>query len=155
MDEFYIVRAGTDNSETINEALKKGKNLLITPGRYLLEKSIYIIRPGTIIMGLGMATLIPINGNPVVEIADVDGVTVCGLTIDAGSKFSEVLFRAGEKGTNKSHAPDPVFLYDIFFRVGGPAEGSAKECLEINSNDVCIDHTWLWRADHGNGVGWE
>jgi len=24
----------------------------------------------------------------------------------------------------------------------------------INSNSVIGDHLWLWRADHGNGVGW-
>jgi hypothetical protein len=154
MDEFYIASAATDNSETLNAALKNGKDLLITPGRYLLENSIKVTRPGTIIMGIGMATLIPVNGNPVVEIADADGITVCGLTVDAGAKFSDVLFRVGETGSHKSHMNNPLFLYDIFFRVGGPAEGSAKECLEINSNDVCIDHTWLWRADHGNGVGW-
>jgi hypothetical protein len=39
--------------------------------------------------------------------------------------------------------------------VGGPAEGSATSSLVINSNDVIVDHTWLWRADHGNGVGWD
>ena len=27
--------------------------------------------------------------------------------------------------------------------------------MVINSKDVCIDHIWLWRADHGNGVGWD
>ncbi len=27
--------------------------------------------------------------------------------------------------------------------------------MVINSNDVCVDHIWLWRADHGNGVGWD
>jgi hypothetical protein len=26
--------------------------------------------------------------------------------------------------------------------------------VTINSNNVIFDHTWLWRADHGNGVGW-
>ena len=50
---------------------------------------------------------------------------------------------------------NPVFLYDIFFRVGGPAEGSARTCMTINSSDVVVDHIWLWRADHGNGVGWD
>jgi hypothetical protein len=24
----------------------------------------------------------------------------------------------------------------------------------INANDVVADNMWLWRADHGNGVGW-
>jgi hypothetical protein len=27
--------------------------------------------------------------------------------------------------------------------------------LAINSSDVLVDHTWIWRADHGTGVGWE
>jgi hypothetical protein len=155
IERFYIADPATDNSETINSALAKGKNILFTPGRYMLDKSILVRQPGTIIMGIGMATLIPVNGNAAVEISDVDGVTVCGLTIDAGSKFSQILFRAGEPGSKKSHIKNPLFLYDLFFRVGGPAEGSASCCLEVNSNDVYIDHTWLWRADHGNGVGWD
>jgi hypothetical protein len=155
LNEFYIARPGIYNSESINYALKKGKNLLITPGRYFLSKSIKVTKPGTVIMGIGLATLIPQNSNPAVEISDVDGVTVCGLTVDAGKVFSEKLFQVGKPGSRKSHASNPVFLYDIFFRVGGPAEGSASACMVINSKDVCVDHIWLWRADHGNGVGWD
>jgi hypothetical protein len=26
--------------------------------------------------------------------------------------------------------------------------------MQINSSNVIVDHTWLWRADHGTGVGW-
>jgi hypothetical protein len=95
------------------------------------------------------------NGNAVLEISDVDGVSVCGLLIDAGKISSNILFQVGESGSGKSHEKDPVFLYDIFFRVGGPSEGSATSCMVINSKDVCVDHVWLWRADHGNGVGWD
>jgi len=39
--------------------------------------------------------------------------------------------------------------------VGGAAVGRAKVNLRINSNDALVDHTWIWRADHGDGVGWE
>jgi hypothetical protein len=155
MDKFYIVRPGVDNSETINAALKQGRNLLITPGRYSLRESLKVTSPRTVIMGIGLATLIPENGNSVMDISDVDGVIVCGLTIDAGTIFSQKLFQVGEQGSDKSHGPDPTFLYDIFFRVGGPSEGSASSCMTINSRDVCLDHIWLWRADHGNGVGWD
>jgi hypothetical protein len=155
LNDFYVAKPGTDNAESINSALKKGKNLLLTPGRYFLESSLKVTKPGTIVMGIGLATLIPVNGNAAVEIADVNGVTVCGLTIDAGKIFSQKLFSVGEPGSRKSHKSDPTFLYDIFVRVGGPAEGSASACIEINSKDVCIDHIWLWRADHGNGVGWD
>ena len=153
--KFYIARPETDNSVSINSALKLGKNLLITPGRYFLHESIKVTRPGTVIMGIGLATLIPENGNAVMEISDIDGVIVSGLTIDAGTIFSEVLFRVGEQGSVRSHKKDPVFLHDIFVRVGGPSEGSAGSCMVVNSCDVCIDHIWLWRADHGTGVGWD
>lgn len=154
LDNFYVVKPGIDNAVSINAELKKGKNLFITPGRYFLDESIKVTRPGTIVLGTGLATLIPTNGNAAIEVADVNGVTICGLTIDAGKTLSERLFRMGEPGSKKSHKADPAFLYDIFVRVGGPEEGSAKACMEINSKDVFIDHIWLWRADHGNGVGW-
>ena len=165
IDKFYIAKPGIDNAETMNSALKKGKHLLITPGRYFLDKSLKVTRPGTVVMGIGMATLIPENGNAALEISDVDGVSVCGLTIDAGKNFSKELFVVGQPDSRKPHvsseasakedAASPVFLYDIFFRVGGPAEGSAGACMVINSRDVVVDHIWLWRADHGNGVGWD
>jgi hypothetical protein len=108
-----------------------------------------------VIMGTGLATLIPENGTAAMEVSDAEGVLICGLTIDASKTFSEKLFVVGEPGSHKSHSKNPLFLYDIFFRVGGPFEGSAKMCMEINSSDVYVDHTWLWRADHGNGVGWD
>lgn len=153
--KFYIASPETDNSASINNALKKGRHLLLTPGRYYLDESLKITRPWTVVAGLGFATLIPQKGTSAVEIADIDGVIVSGITIDAGSVYSKSLFVAGEPGSDKSHASDPLYLYDIFFRVGGPSEGSAGSCLTVNSSDVIIDHVWLWRADHGNGVGWD
>ena len=32
---------------------------------------------------------------------------------------------------------------------------AARVNSEINSNDTIVDHTWIWRADHGSGVGWK
>ena len=154
LKNFYVARAGTDNSESINSALKKGKDLIFTPGIYYLDNCIKVTRPGTVIMGIGLPSLMPVKGTSAIEVADVDGITVCGLTIDAGPVRSETLFLVGEPGSAKSHEADPSFLYDVFFRIGGPAEGSAKGCMIINSKNVFVDHIWLWRADHGNGVGW-
>jgi hypothetical protein len=155
LSSFYIVKAGSDNSETINAALKKGKNLIFTPGIYSLEKSLKVTKPGTLILGIGMPSLVPLKGNSTIDIADVDGVTLSGILIDAGFTTSETLLQIGETGSAKNHKSDPTFLYDIFIRVGGPGEGSVKCAVTVNSSDVCIDHIWLWRADHGNGVGWE
>jgi hypothetical protein len=154
LDQFYIAKAGVDNSVSINSALLKGKNILFTPGVYELDKCLLVTHPGTIITGLGLPSLTPTTGHYVIRVFDVDGISLSGLIIDAGKEKSETLLQIGEKVSDKSHSSNPTFLYDIFFRVGGPFEGSTSNCMEINSNDVCVDHTWLWRADHGNGVGW-
>jgi hypothetical protein len=155
LKKFYIADPGKDNATTINTALKKGKNILFTPGIYYLDQPLKVTRKNTVISGLGMPSLEPVNGNPVMEIADVDGVTVSGILFDAGLKRSEVLLQVGEPGSSRSHATNPTFLFDIFVRVGGPHEGSVKSAVMINSPNVVVDHIWLWRADHGNGVGWD
>jgi hypothetical protein len=154
LDDFYLVKPGIDNAESINAALVRGKDLLVTPGIYSLDKSLRVTRPGTVIIGIGMPSLVSANGNPVIEVSDVDGVTVCGLLIDAGAIPSETLFQVGELHSEKNHETNPTFIDDVFFRVGGPSAGSTSSCMIINSENVFIDNTWLWRADHGNGVGW-
>ena len=153
--DFYIARPGTDDSESINKALKKGKNILLTPGIYKLENCLEVIRPGTVIVGLGMPSLVPVYGNTAVRVSDVDGVILSGLLMDAGTIYSESLLEVGSPGSDGQHAGDPIWLFDIFCRVGGPDQGSVKSCVTINSNHVFVDHIWLWRADHGNGVGWD
>ena len=45
--------------------------------------------------------------------------------------------------------PTPITLSDVYFRVGGPHIGKATTALEVNSDNVLIDHIWVWRADHG------
>jgi hypothetical protein len=155
IDAFYLANPNLDNAKSINKALKKGKHILFTPGIYTLSESLKITYPGTIVLGMGMATLVPEKGNMAIEVSDVDGVTISSLIIDAAFIPSETLVRIGEAKSKKSHQANPTFLFDVFFRVGGPHEGSASNCLMINSNNVFIDHAWFWRADHGNGIGWD
>jgi hypothetical protein len=155
IDAFYVAKPGRDNATTINTALKNGKHILFLPGIFMLHESLNITHKGTIIMGIGMATLVPEKGNTAVTVADVDGVTIASLLIDAGAIASETLMQVGEANPTKKHQRNPTFLFDVFFRVGGPHEGLAKSCLTINSNNVFADHVWLWRADHGKGVGWD
>ncbi len=57
-------------------------------------------------------------------------------------------------GSSASHAADPLFFYDIFCRVGGASVGNATGMVTIYCNNVVGDNFWLWRADHGQGVGW-
>jgi hypothetical protein len=153
LDKFFIAKPA-DTATEINAELAKGKNLLLTPGIYELTEPLRVTRANTVVLGLGFATLKPVNGTAAVTVADEDGVIVAGLLIDAGEKESPVLMEVGEAGSKVSHARNPITLSDIFFRVGGAGVGKAQVNLRVNANDTLIDHTWIWRADHGKGVGW-
>ncbi|MEV7180835.1 RICIN domain-containing protein [Kitasatospora sp. NPDC093679] len=153
IDQFYIVKPGATAAD-INGALGQGKNLLFTPGVYHLDRAIDVTRADTVVLGLGLATLVPDNGVAAMTVADVDGVKVAGLLIDAGTTDSAVLMQVGPAGSGADHSANPTSLHDVFFRVGGAGVGRATQSLVVNSNNVIGDHMWIWRADHGSGVGW-
>jgi hypothetical protein len=153
IDQFFIVKPGNTAAD-INAALTQGKNLLVTPGVYHLNDTIRVTRANTVVLGLGLATLVPDNGITAMSVADVDGVKVAGLLFDAGTTNSPVLMQVGPSGSSLNHAANPTSLHDVFFRIGGAGVGKASQSLVINSSNVIGDHMWLWRADHGSGVGW-
>ncbi len=156
LGNFYIADPDKDTADTINKALDSGKNIILTPGVYKLDKSIEVKNPDTIIYGMGLATL-EVNKDCVgIKIADVDGVKVCGILLDAGEKQSPTLLQVGDKKTDKKHAKNPTVLSDVYFRVGGgDLAGKVKSCLTVNSNNVIGDNLWVWRADHSTNVGWD
>ncbi len=154
LSQFYIAHAGKDTAATMNAQLARGKNLLLAPGIYDLNEPVHITRRDTIVLGLGFATLRPTHGTAAMTTADVGGVEIAGLLFDAGPETSSVLLEVGPSGSKAQHIQDPTTLHDVFFRVGGAGVGRAKVNLLINSNDTIIDHTWIWRADHGADVGW-
>ncbi|GAB3933503.1 hypothetical protein GCM10027614_04510 [Micromonospora vulcania] len=134
----------------INSQPARGKHLLLTPGVYDIGRSIEVRRPDTVVLGIGHATLTAVNGATPLDVAGVPGVIVAGVTIDAGSVESPVLLRVGRQhGHNASNPRNPTTLSDVYFRVGGPHIGRANTALEVNSDNVLIDHTWVWRGDHG------
>jgi len=155
LNHFYVARPDADTAESINAQLAKGKDLLLTPGNYELDDAIRVTRPNTIVMGLGYATLKPTHGTAAMTTADVDGIDIAGVLFDAGATKSPVLLAVGPKGSKARHRENPICLHDVFFRVGGAEVGSTHVDLEINSSDTIVDHTWIWRADHGSGVGWD
>jgi hypothetical protein len=149
----FFVATPLDSVQTINNQLARGRNLLFTPGIYDVGRSIDVKRADTVVLGLGHATLTAINGATPLTVADVPGVVIAGVTIDAGTVESPVLLQVGKKNGNsspkKNDPANPTTLSDVYFRVGGPHIGKADVALEVNSDDVLIDHTWVWRADHG------
>jgi len=156
INRFYVARP-TDSAEKINLQLLLGKNLIFTPGIYNLNQAIIVPYPDTVVLGLGMPTLIPQNGNVSMSVLSSKGVLVSGIIFDAGPKNSPVLLEVGTFLSflaDNSAASDPSAIQDVFFRIGGAAAGSATISLLVNSNNVILDDVWGWRADHGTGVGW-
>ncbi|WP_410671247.1 RICIN domain-containing protein [Amycolatopsis sp. cmx-4-68] len=156
IDQFYIAKPGATAAD-LNAALAAGKNLLVTPGVYHLNQALHVTRPDTVVLGLGIATLVPDNGVTAMNVDDVDGVKVAGLLIDAGTTNSNTLMQVGPAGSAADHAANPTSLHDVFFRIGGAAVGKATNSLVVNSSNVIGDHMWIWRADHAadnSYVGW-
>ncbi|HEX3480792.1 MAG TPA: coagulation factor 5/8 type domain-containing protein [Kofleriaceae bacterium] len=175
---FFVARP-TDRAQVINAALAEGKHLIFTPGIYHLDHTLRVEHRDTLVLGLGFATLVPDRGIPVMTVADVPGVALAGLLIDAGPESSPVLVRIGDRdrrdrdrddydhdrddrdrdrdrddhGRHRD-ADDPTALHDVFFRIGGATPGQARRSLVVNRDDVLLDNIWAWRADHGTGVGW-
>ncbi|MEO3813114.1 adenylyl cyclase [Sphaerisporangium sp. B11E5] len=151
ISDFFVAKP-SDSVQTINSQLARGRHLLLTPGVYDVARSIEVKRAGTVVLGLGHATLTAVRGSTPLDVADVPGVVVAGVTIDAGLEKSPVLLRMGRKQNGHGHrgtANDPATLSDVYFRVGGPHVGRTEIALEVNSDNVLIDHTWVWRGDHG------
>ncbi|MGH3402435.1 MAG: adenylyl cyclase, partial [Streptosporangiaceae bacterium] len=154
VQQFFIARPG-DPVPVINAALARGKDLILTPGVYNLDQSIKIIRPGTVVLGLGFPTLVPANGIVPMRVASVPGVKLSGTIFSAGLVTSPVLLQVGSRpGAGHADAADPTVVQDVFFRIGGAAPGKAATSLVVNSSQVILDDIWAWRADHGSGVGW-
>jgi hypothetical protein len=154
LSRFYVVKPGT-TAATMNAALEQGLHLLFTPGVYHVDRTVNVNRANTIVLGLGLATLIPDNGVTAMRVADVDGVRLAGFLIDAGPVNSPTLLEIGPQGAAADHAANPTTVQDVYIRIGGAGPGKATTSMVVNSDDVIIDHTWVWRADHGEGVGWE
>ena len=154
ISRFYVARPDVDTAAALNAQLARGRDLLLTPGIYDLSAPIRVTRPNAVVLGLGFATLRPTNGTAAMTTADADGIIIAGVLFDAGAAESPVLLEVGPDGSKASHAKDPISLHDVFFRVGGAAVGRTRVNLKINSNDTIVDHTWIWRADHGSSVGW-
>jgi hypothetical protein len=135
LERFFIAKP-TDSAATINLQLARGKQLLLTPGIYELTEPLRVTHPDTIVLGLGFATLKPIQGTAALTTADADGIILAGLLVDAGETQSPVLLEVGPEGSHANHSKDPISLHDVFFRVGGAGVGRAT----VNLRDQLQRH---------------
>ncbi len=162
LSSFFVAKPG-DSAAKINTALALRKNVLFTPGVYHVNRTINVLWPNTVVLGLGLATIVPDNGVVAMQTLDVPGIDVAGIMFDAGTTSSPALLQLGTKISSLdarlkrpllSSASNPTAVQDVFFRIGGEHVGKATQSLVVNTNQTIVDHTWAWRADHGTGVGW-
>lgn len=152
LSSFLVASPGTPAS-AMTAAMAQGKNLILTPGVYNLDQPIVVPHPDTVVLGLGMATLVPQTGNAAMIAVQNKGVKLSGFIIDAGPVRSPVLLSVGHPGP--SNASDPDLIQDVFFRIGGAETTpvSATVSLLDNAGNSILDDIWAWRADHGSAVG--
>jgi hypothetical protein len=153
LSKFFVANPGTSGA-AMTAAMARGLNLILTPGVYNLNQPIVVPHPDTVVLGLGMATLVPQHGNAAMIVVSNSGVKLSGLIIDAGPVNSPVLLSVGTPGPG--NASDPDLIQDVFFRIGGAETTSVSATVSLldNASNSIIDNLWAWRADHGNAVGW-
>lgn len=151
-----------DVARKINKALRQGKDVVLSPGIYSLNKPIIIAKPNQVILGIGIATMVaPTDGSPCIQVrSKVEGVRLAGITFEASRiarKRTKVasLVEWGVQGVTGDQDPgnpeNPGLLADIFARVGGASLDrfvSTDVMVRIHSGNVVGDNLWLWRADH-------
>eukprot|EP01043_Picozoa_sp_COSAG02_P034524 COSAG02_NODE_2419_length_8904_cov_11.259171_6_plen_592_part_00 len=166
VDGFHNVFVASNSTDVtaINEQLAQGLHVVLSPGIYYLSEPIRIGRKGLshqVLLGLGLATLVPQHGGPAVVIADAPGVRVAGILLQAGHLHSKALITVGTdaKSATLAFRQNPIVLADVFARVGGPGVDpetglgqavSASVMMEVNASFSILDNVWLWRADVQN-----
>lgn len=154
LTDFLVVEPGAPVGE-INAALAAGRNVLFPPGIFEVEGTIEVTRPGTVVLGLGLATIVPTGGEIAMRVADEPGIRVAGLLFDAAETGSPALFVVGDEGVHRADPADPIVVSDVFLRVGGAVAGRTGTAMIVHADHTIVDHVWAWRGDHGEGIGWD
>jgi len=149
----FVVREDSTASE-INAKMASGLHVVFPPGIYTLDAPLEINRTGTVLLGLGYATLVPkYKHRALIRVNDADNVRIAGLILQAGPEDlqTRALLQWGAEGSDyKGDPAKPGIMHDLVFRVGGPdwkAVGT-RYMLQVNNGWVLGDNLWMWAADH-------
>jgi hypothetical protein len=56
----------------------------VSPGIYQIDTPLLVAKPGQVLLGLGLATLVSAKQNTIIQVGDVAGVRVAGFLLQAG-----------------------------------------------------------------------
>ena len=118
-----------------NRQLAQGKHLLLTPGMYDVARSIKVQRANTVVPARARHADRG-RRRGAAHGADVPGVVVAGLTVDAGTSCRRTCCGSASRHRRRcaSRRRHPTTLSEVHSRAGGPHVGKAKVSLEINSD---------------------
>jgi len=152
MEDVFVAKDG-DTAETINAGIAGKLALLMTPAIYGLETPIQVTKPGFVVLGIGMPTLVNYDGRAALEVLS-DDVRVAGLTFEAGSVSSETLVLwSGDGGVfSDAISRTGTFSYERIFHKSC-AVTSQDVHVAIMGSNLVIDNTWIWHADHDDCGG--
>jgi len=157
--DVFITRPNMSAAE-INAGIRGKRGLLVTPAIYELTDPVEITQHNFVVLGIGFPTLIATEGQPALQVADgLTEVRVAGLLLEAGTPMrpdaTAPLLRWGTKVNKEYTFPGKPagIVSDVFARVGsfhcrGCPIVRADRMVQIDSDDVVLDHLWLWHADH-------
>ncbi len=100
LSSFHVASPDRLGRASCATPLARGKNLLLTPGVYDVDRSLVVRRDDTVVLGMGQATLTAVGGAvPLVVRHQADGVVLAGVTVDAGTGLSPTLMHIGQGGS--------------------------------------------------------
>jgi len=156
--DVFVAKEG-DSAATINAGIATKKALLLTPGIYGCEVAITIKKSGFVVLGMGFATLVALNGNSAIHVvASALNVHIASILFEAGTPVTSgptqpLLLWSGDNGVGA----------DIFTRVGAfkYSRSFKPSCLktradthiEIVGSGVTLENIWAWHADHDDCGG--
>ena len=81
----YVAANATDTASSINAKLSAGLHVVLSPGVYALEAPLKLTSNGQVLLGLGMATLIPTQVSERVSVFSPEQLCACGCECFVGA----------------------------------------------------------------------
>lgn len=148
-EQVYVADPAKDTAQSINAKLAQGLHIVLSPGIYDLTEPLVMATNNQVLLGLGLATLRAKNSQGALQVKSC-GARVAGLLVAmAGGTTATSPLLLWEK--SQGSCSSPGIMSDIYLRVGGPIAESpvtAEVMLQVDADNVVIDNSWLWRADH-------
>ena len=155
IEQFYLAHPNKDSATSINTALASGKHLLFTPGVYRLDAAVRVTRPGRWSSGWATRLWCRTKARPPWRSPTSTASRWAGSWL---TREPPIQRRSSRSASRAARRPTPRTPRSSTTSVAG-REGHRPERRPASSRSIPTTSWatifWLWRADHGRGVGWD